>query len=209
MIFLTDHSNLTNIETKKSKMKLSSAFLFAVAAADKPLHPQEQLAGLNQFAEDLLTTWFDFLSPQSNGSQSKWIQKFAKNHLRMERSLDRCGRFNPENHCSAVLGECSAEDYNLEDPAEGVKQLTTKYREFAEQYLSHCRGQKKYKHQIHRMNHWNLMLQERLTAYFAKTTTTTSTTTTSTTTTTTTSKGNPTYFRFCQESTIFKVVTAY
>ena len=185
-------------------MKLSSALLLTVATADKLLQPEEKLAGLNQFAEDLLTAWFDFLP-----SQTSWIRKFGKNSQRMERSLNRCGRFNPENHCSAVLGECSAEDYNLEDPVEGVKQLTTKYREFAEQYLSHCRGQKKYKHQIHRMNHWNLMLQERLTAYFAKTTTTTSTTTTSTTTTTTTSKGNPTYFRFCQESTIFKVVTAY
>ena len=201
MIFLSiDHSNLTNIEIQKSKMKLSSAFLFAVAAADKPLHPQEQLAGLNQFAEDLLTTWFDFLSPQSNGSQSKWIHKFAKNHQRMERSLDRCGRFNPENHCSALLGECSAEDYNLEDPAEGVKQLTTKYREFTEQYLSQCRGQKKYNHQINRMHKWNNRLQNRLAAYFAKTTTTTSTsstTTTPTTTTTTTSKGNLPYFRSC------------
>ena len=169
-------------------MKLSTALLFSVAAADKPLQPQEQLTGLNRFAEDLLTTWFDFLSSKSNGSQSKWIQKFAKNHQRMERSLDRCGRFNRENHCSAVLGECMAESYNLEGPVEGVKQLTTKYREFAEEYLSHCRGQKKYNHQINRMNKWNNRLQNRLAAYFAKTTTTTSTTTTSTTTTTT--KGN-------------------
>ena len=115
----------------------------------------------------------------------------AENNMRMANSLRRCGRFNPENHCSAVLGECSAEDYNLEDPVEGVKQLTTKYREFTEEYLSHCRGQKKYKHQIGRMNRWNAQLQNRLAAYFAKTTTTTSTTSITTTpTTTTTSKGN-------------------
>ena len=137
-------------------MKLSSALLFAVAAANKPLQPQEQLAGLNQFAEDLLTTWFDF-----HQSQSNWIKKFDKNHQRLERSLNRCGRFNPENHCSALLGQCSAVDYNLEDPVEGVKQLTTKYREFTDQYLSQCRGQKKYKHQINRMNKWNNRLKNR------------------------------------------------
>ena len=171
-------------------MKLSSAFLVAVATADKQLHPQEQLAGLNQFAEDLLTTWFDFLPSQSNGSQSKWIQKFANNQWRIRRSLNRCGRYIPGNYCSAVLGECSAEDYNLEDPVEGVKQLTTKYREFVEEFLSDCGGQKRNKHQINRMNKWNNRLQNRLAAYFAKTTTTFSTTTTPTTLTTTTSKGN-------------------
>ena len=86
-------------------MKLSTPLLFAVAAAGKPLKPREQLTGLNQFAEDLLTTWFDF-----HPSQSKWIEKFAKNHLRFERSLNRCGRYNPENHCLAVLEQCLAED---------------------------------------------------------------------------------------------------
>ena len=161
-------------------MKLSSALLFTVAAADKPLHPQEQLAGLNQLAEDLLTTWFDFLP-----SQSKWIQKFAKNNQRFERSLNRCGRYNPENHCSAALGQCSADDYSLEDPVEGVKQLTTRYREFTEEYLSHCRGQKKSKHQINRMHKWNDRLQNHLASYFAKTTTTASTTSTTTTPATT------------------------
>ena len=161
-------------------MKLSTALLFSVAAADKPLQPQEQLMGLNRFAEDLLTTWFDF-----HPSQSKWIEKFAKNHQRFERSLNQCGRYNPENNCSAVLEQCSAENYNLEDPVEGVKQLTTKYREFTDQYLSQCRGQKKYKHQINRMSKWNNRLQNRLAAYFEKTTTTSTTKTP----TTTTSKG--------------------
>ena len=114
-------------------------------------------------------------------------RKIRQKSPTFNRSLIRCGRYNPENHCSAVLGQCLAEDYNLEDPVEGVKQLTTKYREFTDQYLSQCRGQKKYKHQINRMNKWNNRQQNPLAAYFVKTTTTTSTTTT---TTTTASKGN-------------------
>ena len=173
-------------------MKLSSGLLFAVAVADKKLYPIEELKHLNQFAKDLFVTWFDFLP-----SQSRWVKRAARNNMRMERSLNRCGRFNPENHCSAVLGQCSAGDYNLEDPVEGVKQLTTKYRELTEEYLSHCRGQKKHNHFINRMNKWNNRLHSHLAAYFAKTTTTTSTTTIPTTTTTTTSKGNIPYFQFC------------
>ena len=183
-------------------MKLSSALLLTVAAADKKLHPNEELENLYQFAKDLFMSWFDILPSQwQRYSYPRWIGMVAENTMRMENSLRRCGRFNPENHCSALLGECSAENYNLEDPVEGVKQLTTKYREFTEEYLSHCRGQKKYKHQIGRMNRWNVQLQNRLAAYFAKTTTTTSTTTAPTTTTTL--KGNLSYFPFCQENNIF------
>ena len=175
-------------------MKISTSILFALATADDkkvpPRHPLQRLERLNQFTEELMSTWFNFLP-----SQQKWILKFRTNGERMaknfQRGKQRCGHYDDEQFphggpARKRRDEDRTERYNRDDPVEGVKQLTTGYRKWAERYLSQCSGQKNYQHQINRMNKWNTKLQDHLAAYFATTTTTTTTTTTSTTTSTTT-----------------------
>merc|ERR1711887_218602 len=80
------------------KMKFSSALLFAVAAVaeDKkvpPRHPLQRLARLNEFTEEMLNQWFQFLP-----SKDAWITKFATNGARMEanfnRGNQRCGFYD-------------------------------------------------------------------------------------------------------------------
>ena len=78
-------------------MKLTQALLFAVASAgDKkvpPRHPLQRLERLNQFTEEMLTTWFDFLP-----SQQAWIRKFRANGDRMKKNFQRdeqrCGHYD-------------------------------------------------------------------------------------------------------------------
>ena len=159
-------------------MKISPAILFAIASADDtlpppdrkvpPRHPLQRLARLNQFTEELLTQWFDCLP-----SQQAWINKFKANGARMvrnfERGNQRCGFYDENqfphggpNPARKRRDEDSVERYNRDDPTIGVKQLTTGYRKWAERYLSQCSGQKQYKHQINRMNKWNVKLQAHL-----------------------------------------------
>ena len=170
-------------------MKLSSVTLFSYAAADNkkvpPRHPLQRLERLNQFTEEMLTQWFDFLQ-----SQNAWIRKFRTNGERMARNFQRgeqrCGHYDEEQlpHGGPARkrrDENQTERYNRDDPSIGVKQLTTGYRKWAERYLSQCSGQKTFKHQINRMNKWNARLQAHLAAYY-KTTTSAISTTISTTT---------------------------
>ena len=174
-------------------MKIIPALLLTLASADDkkvpPRHPLQRLERLNEFTEELLTTWFDFLP-----SQEAWIRKFRVNGERMAKNFQRgeqqCGHYD-ENQlphggpARKRRDEESIERYNREDPVKGVKQLTTGYRKWAERYLSQCSGQKNHRHQIKRMNKWNEKLQAHLAAYYETTTTTTTTTSTTTTSTTT------------------------
>merc|ERR1712174_131493 len=142
---------------------------------------------LTQFTDEILDDWFQFLP-----SKDAWKAKFHNNAERMEtnfnRGNQRCGHYDENQLPHGGPAERKRRDlddvdrYNREDPSEGIKQLTTGYRKWAERYLSQCSGQMKYQHQIRRMNKWNLKLQEHLTAYFLTTTTTTTSTTTKTTT---------------------------
>ena len=53
-------------------MKLSTFIFAAAAAEDKkvpPRHPLQRLARLNQFANEILNQWFDFL-PSKDGLES-------------------------------------------------------------------------------------------------------------------------------------------
>merc|ERR1712147_39280 len=126
-----------------NKMKFSPALLFAVAAAEDkkvpPRHPLQRLNRLTEFTEEILNDWFTFLP-----SKDAWVAKFAANAERMRRDAEDVDR------------------YNREDPSEGVRQLTTGYRKWAERYLSACSGQKKYQHQVNRMAKWNNLLQGHL-----------------------------------------------
>ena len=184
-------------------MKFSPVLLFTVALAEDkkvpPRHPLQRLERLNQFTEELLVTWFDFLP-----SQHAWIRKFRTNGDRMKKNFQRgeqrCGHYDEDQlpHGGPARKRRNADEterYNRNDPVEGVKQLTTGYRKWAERYLSQCSGQKKYQHQINRMNSWNRKMQAHLAAYFlttttaAKATTSSATTTSTTTITTTTANG--------------------
>ena len=150
-------------------MKLST-IIFAVAAAEDkkvpPRHPLQRLQRLTEFSEEILNEWFSFLPSKDN-----WINKFANNAERMERNFNRgnqrCG-FYDENqlpHGGPERKRRSDDDldrYNREDPSEGIKQITTGYRKWAERYLSQCSGQKQYSHQINRMNKWKNQLQNHL-----------------------------------------------
>ena len=81
-------------------MKFSPALLFAVAAAsdDKkvpPRHPLQRLNRLNEFTEEMLNAWFEFLP-----SKDAWVAKFAANGERMatnfQRGNQRCGFYDEE-----------------------------------------------------------------------------------------------------------------
>ena len=144
-------------------MKFSPALLFAVAAAsdDKkvpPRHPLQRLNRLNEFTEEMLNAWFEFLP-----SKDAWVAKFAANGERMannfQRGKQRCGFYDEEQlpHGGPERKRRDTDDvdrYNREDPVEGVRQLTTGYRKWAERYLSQCSGQRNYQHQINRMAKW-------------------------------------------------------
>merc|ERR1712025_847796 len=86
-------NNLTN-------MKLSVAFLAAIAQADEkkvpPRHPLQRLNRLVQFSAELLDDWYGFLP-----SQEKWKKKFATNAARMEKNFQRgnqrCGYYDEDN----------------------------------------------------------------------------------------------------------------
>ena len=181
-------------------MKIASVLLLVFASAEDkkvpPRHPLQRLERLTQFSTELLDTWFDFLP-----SQHAWRMKFRRNGERMARNFQRgeqrCGHYNEDQlpHGGPARKRRSAdqtERYNRDDPVEGVKQLTTGYRKWAERYLSQCSGQMKYQHQTKRMNNWNQKLQDHLAAYFLTTTTTTTSTTTKTTTTSTTTTSTTT-----------------
>ena len=190
-------------------MKFSPVLLLTfVSAEDKkvpPRHPLERLERLNQFSAELLATWFVFLP-----SQNAWIRKFRTNGERMARNFQRgeqrCGHYDEDQlpHGGPARKRRNAdqtERYNRDDPVEGVKQLTTGYRKWAERYLSQCSGQMRYQHQVKRMNRWNQKLQVHLAAYFLITTTTTKTTTTTSTTTMTTTPANGSFiFNFYTET---------
>ena len=67
-------------------MKLTSAVLFAVAAAEDksvpPRHPLARLNRLTEFSEEILNQWFHYLP-------TDWVTKFANNAARMERNFNR------------------------------------------------------------------------------------------------------------------------
>ena len=56
----------------------------------------------------------------------------------------------------------ASERYNKAVPEEGVKQITTGFRKWAERYLGNCSGQRNYSYQMNRMNRWNAALQDHL-----------------------------------------------
>merc|ERR1711915_42023 len=166
-------SKLDKSQIKKTyKMKFSSAVLFAVASAqDKkvpPRHPLQRLNRLTEFTAEIMNDWFSFLP-----SKDAWKNKFATNADRMERNFSRgnqrCG-FYDENELPHGGPEAarerrdvdSDERYDREDPAVGIKQLTTGYRKWAERYLGNCSGQRNHQYQINRMEKWNGLLQAHL-----------------------------------------------
>ena len=150
-------------------MKLSFALLAVAAAEDKkvpPRHPLQRLERLTQFSAEILDEWFSFVP-----SVNSWKQKFANNAERMERNFNRgnqrCGFYDADllPHGGPERKRRSDDDfdrYNREDPSEGIKQITTGYRKWAERYLSQCSGQRNSQFQVNRMNRWNSILQAKL-----------------------------------------------
>ena len=150
-------------------MKLSAAVVVAaaVSATEKKVpsrHPVQRLNRLVEFTEEIMTDWFDFLP-----SQQAWINKFATNAGRMERNFERgnqrCGFYDETQLPHGGPRERRDVDeirYNRENPKEGVKQLTTGFRKWAERYISQCSGQKNSQFQVKRMAKWNNALQKHL-----------------------------------------------
>jgi len=150
-------------------MKLSFALLAVAAAEDKkvpPRHPLQRLARLTEFSHEILDEWFSFVP-----SMPAWKRKFTTNAVRMEKNFNRgnqrCGFYDEDQlpHGGPERKRRSDDDfdrYNREDPSEGIKQITTGYRKWAERYLSQCSGQKQYNYQVDRMNKWNSILQGKL-----------------------------------------------
>ena len=158
-------------------MKISPAVIVAVAFAQQdekkvpPRHPLQRLNRLVEFTDEIMNQWFTFLS-----SQQAWIEKFATNAGRMgrnfERGNQRCGFYDesqlPHGGPFDDRKRRAADDvdrYNREDPSEGIKQLTTGFRKWADRYISACSGQRNYKYQVNRMKKWNEQLQGHLSQY--------------------------------------------
>ena len=159
-------------------MKLSSAFILAVASASEekkvpPRHPLDRLNRLTQFTDEILDTWFTWLP-----SKDSWKAKFTNNAVRMRtnflRGNQRCGFYNkeqlphggpePENDRKRRDADFDVDRYNRAEPDKGIKQLTTGFRKWAERYIAECTGQRVRQHQIKRMNKWNDLLQAHLKA---------------------------------------------
>merc|ERR1712031_4386 len=159
------------IKNNLINMKLSVAFLAAVAHADEkkvpPRHPLQRLKRLTQFSEEILNDWYSFLP-----SKDAWINKFAKNAERMERNFkrgnQRCGYYDEGNlpHGGPERKRRDVDDedfrYDREDPAVGTRQITTGYRKWAQRYMANCSGQKNNSFQVLRMEKWNSLLQAHL-----------------------------------------------
>jgi hypothetical protein len=154
-------------------MKFSAAVLATVAVAQDgdrkvpPRHPLQRLNRLVEFTEEIMNDWFSFLP-----SQQAWIDKFANNAVRMERNFNRgnqrCGFYDEEQmphggpSDDRKRREADVDRYDREDPAVGIKQLTTGFSKWAQRYLSQCSGQKNYQYQVNRMAKWNGLLQDHL-----------------------------------------------
>ena len=144
-------------------MKFSTLVLAAVATAEdgdrkvSPRDPLQRLDKLVEYSHELLDVWYAWLPSQQN-----WMGKFERNAERMERNFKKCGpslRRKRETDADAIW-----ERYDREDPAIGTKQITFGFRKWAERYLAGCSGQRKYNHQVNRMNKWNGLLQDHLAA---------------------------------------------
>ena len=62
----------------------------------------------------------------------------------------------------------STDRYNREDPAIGVKQITTGFKKWAVRYIGNCSGQRLNEYQMNRMDRWNEKLQAHLAAYYSE-----------------------------------------
>ena len=154
-------------------MKISPAVIVAVASAQQgekkvpPRHPVQRLNRLVEFTAEIMTDHFPFLP-----SQQAWIGKFEKNAERMARNFERgnqrCGFYDEEQmphggpSDDRKRREADVDRYDREDPAVGIKQLTTGFSKWAQRYLSQCSGQKNFNYQVNRMASWNTKLQAHL-----------------------------------------------
>jgi hypothetical protein len=157
-------------------MKISSAVVFAVAAADEkkvpPRHPLQRLNKLVSHSAELLNDHYGFLP-----SKEAWIQKFATNAERMRRNFSRdnqrCGFYDEAQlpHGGPARKRRTAEGdeddifrYDRTNPILGTRQITSGFRKWAERYIANCSGQKNNKFQVNRMNRWRDTLQGHLLA---------------------------------------------
>ena len=153
-------------------MKFSTLILVTMASAEDkkvpPRHPLERLDRLTMFVAEIFSDWYSW-SPK----KEKWILKFVANADRMGRNFkrdnQRCGFYDetnlphggPSNHRERRFAN-DIDRYNREDPFEGIQQITTGFRKWAERYLAACSGQKKHKYIVNRMNKWSQKLQDLL-----------------------------------------------
>jgi len=145
-------------------MKLATATLFAIAAADEkkvpPRHPLQRLAKLNKFANEWLN---DNLSAKE---AAHWGQKFDKNVARFERRFELCP-FYDENQLphggpkparkrrsedDVSEDDADFERYNKAQPLTGIKQITSGFRKWALRYIAECKVQPGT--QVNRANKW-------------------------------------------------------
>ena len=110
-----------------------------------------------------MNEWFDELA-----SKDRWIAKFERNGDRMLAAYAKCGFYDPSLPNGGPRARRDAEDddddlrYNQNDPREGIKQITTGFRKWAERYIADCSGHRREQHQVKRMNKWNELLQAHL-----------------------------------------------
>ena len=155
-------------------MKLTQAVVLAVAVADDkkvpPRHPLQRLARLTEFSAEILDEWFGFWK-----RKDAFKTRFEKTAQRMANSFERndqkCGFYDPDllphggpapDRKRRELDLLEGERYNREDPAVGVKQITTGFRKWAERYIAGCNGQKKHQHHVKRFNHYYRVLSAAL-----------------------------------------------
>ena len=125
------------------------------------------MATLVRFSGEILSDWFDFLKSRDN-----WIAKFERNADRMSAAFARCGFYDPSLPNGGPRARRETDDdeielrYDRDDPTNGVRQITTGFKKWAERYIADCSGHRRYQHQLARMDKWNEALQAHLDRHY-------------------------------------------
>ena len=151
-------------------MKLSVLFLLSAQAIDEDKkvpsrHPLQRLKTLTRFSKEWCRE--NLKAKQAN----HWAPKFERNAIRMETRFRLCGFYDPslpnggprptnrkrrtidfESHSRTPDDDVFSTRYDKTNPAEGINDIITGFKKWAQRYLADCKLQPG--RQEHRLNKW-------------------------------------------------------
>ena len=155
-------------------------FLLSVQAIDEekkvpPRHPLQRLNTLTRFSREWCRE--NLTAKQANN----WVGKFKRNAERMEIRFEKCGFFDPSvpnggpNPNSTNRNRRSIDSdsqlrtldddgfgtrYDKADPAEGIKDITSGFKKWAQRYIADCKRQPE--RQERRFSEWRAKIKSLL-----------------------------------------------